>query len=251
MLSPDILRELEEQAKKLDFSELKGLDVIESANPQQTEEWYQARRYKFTSSSIYKLMTEPKTKGAKEKGELSETAKTYIMEKIAEKVGGFIPDAKGPALDWGNENEDKAREAYAKQTGNTLEQVGFIKVTDFFGGSPDNIVLNNLVAEDHLGGLEIKCPYNTVNHMWHRLINSPEYFKACHADYYWQCVSHMKVLDVNWCDFVSYDPRLSDGHSLFIFTLKRNKEVEEQMMSRIEKAVEYKNNLMAQLNITP
>ena len=36
---------------------------------QGSEQWLQARKGRFTSSQIYKLMTEPRTKAAREAGE--------------------------------------------------------------------------------------------------------------------------------------------------------------------------------------
>jgi exodeoxyribonuclease (lambda-induced) len=242
------LKEFENQAKELDFSKLENLKVSEKVVIQQTEEWYQQRRFKFTSSSIYKLLVEPKSKEAKEKGELGETAKTYIMEKIAEEVGGFLPDATGRAIEWGNEHEDKAANEYAKVTGNSLEAVGFVQHTEFYGGSPDRSVLDNNLSSDRIGGLEIKCPYNSTNHLWHRLIDSAEYFKKNHPDYYWQCVSHMITLNVKWCDFVSYDPRVSPELGLFIFRLERDEMEVSLLLNKIKKALEYKEYLKLKLS---
>lgn len=245
----EALTEFENQAKELDFSKLSELKKSEKVSIQQTEEWYALRKFKFTSSSIYKLLVDPRSKEAKEKGELSETAKTYIMEKIAEEIGGFLPDASGPAINWGNENEDIAAQEYAKATGNTLEAVGFVQHSEFYGGSPDRTVLDKSASAFHVGGLEIKCPYNSTNHLWHRLISTEEYFKENHKEYYWQCVSHMIVLDVQWCDFVSFDPRVSSDMSLFIFRVHRNESDVKLLLDKIDKAIQYKELIKYQLGV--
>jgi hypothetical protein len=243
------LQKLENQAVELDFSKLENLSPESKIINQQTEEWYQQRRYKFTSSAIHKLLTEPRLKEAKLKGELSETAKTYIMEKIAEEVGGFIPDGSSRATEWGNEHEDIAAIEYEKRTGFSLEQVGFVQHTEFYGGSPDRTVIDPIANENRVGGLEIKCPHNSTNHMWHRMIDSAEYFKENHPDYYWQCVSHMITLDTQWCDFVSFDPRVNENLRLFVFRLHRNEDDVKLLLSKIEKALQYKEVLKFKLKI--
>jgi len=52
---------------------------------QRSPEWYAARLGVFTSSEIYRLMTKPKLKGEV----LSDGAKTYILEKVAESLTGI------------------------------------------------------------------------------------------------------------------------------------------------------------------
>ena len=37
----------------------------------------------------------------------------------------------------------------------------------------------------------------------------------------------------NWCDFVSFDPRIISDLGLFIFRLNRNDEVIEKMKSKV------------------
>jgi len=75
---------------------------------QRSEEWFQLRRGKITSSEIHKIMGE--------KG-LTETAKTYLLEKVCEHFGGVTEPAHGQALDWGTELEPVAIEHYEKVTG--------------------------------------------------------------------------------------------------------------------------------------
>ena len=47
---------------------------------QNTSEWYASRLFRFTSSELGKLMTEPRSKADKEAGKLSATAEEYIFD---------------------------------------------------------------------------------------------------------------------------------------------------------------------------
>jgi hypothetical protein len=56
------------------------------------------------------------------------------------------------ATEYGTRNEAGALTEYIMETGNAVEQVGFINLEHWAGCSPDG-----LIGED--GGLEIKCPF--------------------------------------------------------------------------------------------
>jgi hypothetical protein len=219
---------------------------------QRTPEWQQQRRYRFTSSCIWKLMTEPRSKAEKEAGGLSQTAQTYILEKITQEVGGFIPEFSSKETEWGTQNEDMAAEWYKIQTGFQVGEVSFCTHTEFYGGSPDRAVVDT--SMEHISGvvngaLEIKCPYNSINHLKHCLIDSEEYFKDNHKEYYWQCLSHMITLNVDFCDFISFDPRIDHEIGLFRFRLYRNEEDAQALLDKIEAATTYKNKLKLKLGL--
>lgn len=221
---------------------------------QRTASWFSERLYKFTASNIHKLFTEPKSKAAKEAGELSETAKKYILEKIAEELGASDPDFSTKATDWGNNNEPLAKEWYEIKTGRKVGEVGFCQLSDFFGGSPDAAVwdpsLGNFKDEGVINcALEVKCPYSPSYHLNHCLITSVEKFKSIAPSYYWQCVSHMMVLGVDYCDFVSFDPRINHEIGLFIFRLERNQDDVDLLQAKIDAAVAYKAQLKIQLGL--
>lgn len=291
-----IVREFESQASGLDFAKLKTLKPEKEL--QRTKEWFDQRKFKFTSSNIWKLMTDPKGKSPFEKwkdavhqlsewekeyeqinnkstktalkkferilalsGEvnvlyenrhqkvLSEKAKTYILEKVTEKIGGEIPEFSNSATEWGEKHEPEAKKLYQLKTGREIQEVGFVHHTEFFGGSPDGIVIDGEMSRNHLGGLEVKCPFNSVNHLKHLLINSQQYFKDNHAEYYWQTQSHCLTLDTAWCDFVSYDPRVKEQLQLFVFRVHRNDEDLKKSKERIEQAMEYENLIIKQLGL--
>ena len=80
---------------------------------QRSQEWFDLRKGKITSSEIHKIMGDGKGKEL-----LTETAKSYLLEKVSESLGGFSAPVIGAALDWGTDLEDTARELYQAKTGN-------------------------------------------------------------------------------------------------------------------------------------
>ena len=111
--------------------------------------WMQMRAGSFTSSQIGKLFTSPKTKLAKDNGELSETAKSYIFDKAAELLTGTIRNTyTTPEMQWGLDQEPYAIEMI-KETYPNIEYYGtenpkFFSYSDFSGGSPDAVCENIL-----------------------------------------------------------------------------------------------------------
>lgn len=199
-------------------------------------------------------MTEPRTKEAKEKGELSETAKSYILEKVTQEINGFIPEFTSKEMEWGIAQEENAKLWYHINTGNAIGEVMFCEYNDFYGGSPDSAVIDpefTLPGEEGVinGALEIKCPYNSVNHLKHCLIKSADYFKSKHPEYYWQCISHMITLKVGFCDFVSFDPRIDHEIGFYKFRLYANIDDAKLLLQKLNAANDYKNELKVQLGL--
>lgn len=203
---------------------------------QRSPEWFNIRRGRITSSEIYKIMGEGKSKTEL----LSETAKTYLLEKLSEKLGGFSAPAVGSALDWGTDLEETAREIYQASTGNVATKCSFISVDDHYGGSPDSLVGTE-------GTVEIKCPYNSVNHFKYGLITTDAEFKKASPAYYYQSISHMNVTGAKWCDFISFDPRVNGDYMMFVYRLHRNEDEINNMNDRIKIAVDYMRELSNKL----
>ncbi|UCD88754.1 MAG: YqaJ viral recombinase family protein [Desulfobacterales bacterium] len=111
---------------------------------------------KFTASEIYKLMGTPKKKGEL----LTETAKSFVIEKAAEILTGQKKPAWGAALDWGLEHEQEAFIHFNNQSEQIWEYYGgqefkFYSYGVFSGASPDGLSTSHL--------LEIKCPYEKLH----------------------------------------------------------------------------------------
>jgi len=198
---------------------------------QRSEEWFKIRRGKITSSEIHKIMGE--------KG-LTETAKTYLLEKVCENFGGVTEPAHGQALDWGTELEPVAIEHYSKVTKTEVEKASFIVANKFYGGSPDGIVKPD-------GVIEVKCPFKSANHFKHGLIDSPAKFKKVAPNYYNQCISNMICAKAKWCDFISFDPRVSSDYQMFIYRLELDKEEASLIKERLEIAVKYMEELKEEI----
>lgn len=125
-------------------------------------------------------------------------------------------------MEWGQDQEPAAREAYVKQTGAKLVEVGMITHPriPMAGASPDG-----LIGEDGL--IEVKCLI-PANHLDLLLLEDiPE-------QYVLQMNWQMACTGRKWCDFVSYDPSQAEHMQLFIKRLYRD----EKEIQYIEEQVE-------------
>jgi hypothetical protein len=65
--------------------------------------------------------------------------------------------------------------------------------------------------------IEIKCPFNSANHLETWLSGMPEEHMA-------QIQGQMWLTDRQWCDFVSFDPRMPADLQLYVQRIPRNLE---------------------------
>jgi putative phage-type endonuclease len=152
---------------------------------QGSEEWFQARLGRVTASRFGDVL-------AKGQGK---TRKAYMIELAAEILTGENQDKfSNEWMEWGTAQEPEARKKYEKVTGASVVQVGFFADGDV-GCSPDGLVGDK-------GLVEIKCP-KTSTHITNILENRmlPKYNP--------QVQGQMWLADREWCDFVSYDPRVA------------------------------------------
>lgn len=159
-------------------------------NEQGTQAWLNERLGKATASRIGDIM-------AKTKSGPSASRQNYAAELIAERLTGAGGDFYiNPAMQRGTDLEPAARDAYSFESGNTVEQVGFIPhpTIEMSGASPDGTV-----GDDGL--VEIKCP-GTAKHIATLTGGSID------GKYVTQMQWQMACTGRQWCDFVSYDPRL-------------------------------------------
>lgn len=209
---------------------------------QGSKDWHNLRLGLFTSSNIYKIFKDPRSKADKEAGVLSDTAKTYIEEKATELIyyDCNLPhdEVYAKALLWGNQNEALAVEAYEHTTKQETKEIGFVTLGQDTGTSPDRYV-----GDDGL--LEIKCPYITSNHIKNvaRLNNQLDFLKL-NEQYYYQVQHQMYVTGRKWCDFISFDPRLLESEENWrkcIFILRVNFDNALDFEGRIKRAAEYRD----------
>lgn len=170
-----------------------------------------------------------------ERESFGDVANKYIYEKVAEIATNQFHEVTGKAVDWGTDNEFAALEAYQKETGNQVVQVGFISFDDYSGGSPDGLVCSN-------GIVEFKCPWNSANHVKMLVENNIS------NNYMWQDQFNMMVTGKDWCDHVSYDPRFPEGMRLVIIRIERSEDLIKQIKSRLKEATEKLKKLLNDYN---
>lgn len=174
--------------------------MMEQGSP----EWFAARLGKVTASRVTDVI-------AKTKSGVSASRATYMGQLIAERLTNTPQDSyTSPAMAWGTSTEDEARAAYEFETGCKVESIGFVDHPgiNHCGASPDGLV-------NHDGLVEIKCP-NTATHI-QTFIG-----KSAPSKYIVQMQWQMACTGRDWCDFVSYDPRLPDRMRLFIKRVHRD-----------------------------
>lgn len=209
---------------------------------QGTPEWFNDRLFHFTSSELYKLMTKPKSKQDQEAGKPSKTAEEYIFEKLAEDLTGRYNDSLDTkAMKWGETYEPEARIAYESASGNKVDLCGFIEWSRMFGGSPDG-----LVGED--GIIEIKCPFNSSNHVRYLLLENQYELNGLKPEYYAQIQGNLLVTGRKWCDFISYDPRCVRAEfGLKILRVNRDEEFIKRIKEALDRAEAIKEQITGRI----
>jgi len=94
------------------------------------------------------------------------------------------------------------------------------------------------------GILEIKCPYDPIRHCKNRDLSQGEGVTIKH-DYYGQIQCNIEVAGVQWCDFVSYDPRCKPEFQLVIIRVMRDQIYIDAMLDRVHKAKQILDGYMA------
>ncbi|WP_151731985.1 lambda exonuclease family protein [Acinetobacter ursingii] len=155
---------------------------------QRSEDWHSERCGKVTASRVKDLNAKPS------KGKALNALGLIIL---AERLTGVQKEIfTNQAMQWGIDNEPHAIAAYENETGNFVVGTGLIDhpFIGMFGASPDGLVNDD-------GQIEVKCP-DTTTHL-NTLLT-----KQVPDEYIPQITSQLACTRREWCDFVSYDPRL-------------------------------------------
>lgn len=172
---------------------------------QRSDEWFAARLGRVTASRVADVVAKTKTG-------YSASRTNYRAQLVCERLTGQRADEYvSAAMLNGIEKEPEARAAYEWETDATVTEIGFVDHPRIAmsGASPDG-----LVGDDGL--VEIKCP-TTATHIA-TLLGGKVIPSKYEAQVQWQ----MACTGRQWCDFVSYDPRLPDEMRLFVVREKRN-----------------------------
>jgi len=195
---------------------------------QGSECWHQMRLNKVTASRMSDVLS--KGRGTAP----SKTSESYMMELIAEKLTGQAkPFFENDAMKWGTETEPQARAMYELNSGNDVVEVAFIEHSEFVGVSPDGII-----GDD--GMLEIKCP-TTITQIKRALTD--DYSK----DYYAQIQMQLWVAEREWCDFLSFDPRLDIDASYLLQRVHRDEDFITNMEEKTNRFIEKMNEILTTL----
>lgn len=182
---------------------------------QRTDDWFARRCGKATGSRIADIVAKTKTGwGA--------ARVNYLAQLVAERLTGRVEDGfKSSAMQWGIDTEPQAIEAYEALTLSVVEPVGFVDHPhiSMAGASPDG-----LVGDDGL--VEIKCP-NTATHI-DALLGS-----AIPGKYIIQMQWQMACTGRQWCDYVSFDPRMPPHLQMRVERVARD----EKHIATLEKHV--------------
>ena len=197
---------------------------------QGSEDWKSLRLGKITASCFDKVM-------AKGRGNSpSKTRQSYMMQLAAEILTGQPQDSfTNQYMEWGNECEPQARSMYEFNNNVDVEEVAFIELDENVGISPDG-----LVGKDGL--LEIKCPKTTTQ--LERFLSGefPSTYKA-------QVQGQLWVSKREWCDFVSFDPRINGIASYFEIRVDRDEEYIKTLSSEVDKFKNELHELVAKFNV--
>lgn len=146
----------------------------------------------------------------------------YHAQLVAERLSGRPADSfSNAAMQWGVDTEASAREAYGESIGDMPVEIGFIEhpTVEWSGASPDG-----LVGFDGL--VEIKCP-NTATHI--ATLNG----SAIDRKYLFQMQWQMACAERDWCDFVSFDPRLPAEMRMHVRRVERDAELLAELESEV------------------
>ncbi|NYS09359.1 hypothetical protein PBR31_00052 [Xanthomonas phage PBR31] len=183
---------------------------------QRTDEWYAARLGRATASNFGKVLAKIKT------GEAADR-RNYRAQLVIERLTGNRQEGySNAAMQWGTEQEPFARIAYMADRGLDVQEIGFIQHETLMAGcSPDG-----LIGTDGL--IEIKCPVSATH---------IETLKTQHMplEHMPQVQGQMWIAGREWCDFVSYDPRMPEKLQMFVQRVPRDEQYIKALAFEIER----------------
>ena len=205
---------------------------------QGSDAWDKIRVGRFTSSEMWRLLTPPKTKEAKEAGRLSETALSYVNVKVAETLTGQqkVSSYAYPIV-FGKEQEPIAIEAFCQKTGFSWESIGFVAFGEHSGGSPDGIINGTDI-------LEVKCPWAIETQLDYLMLTDQWDLLRLKPEYYWQIMSNLLFTQKEKGHFCAFDDRYPANKKIVHIEVKPITEDFDKIIKAIEKAVEEKLKLI-------
>jgi putative phage-type endonuclease len=182
---------------------------------QRTPEWFKARAGKVTASRIADVMAKTKTG-------YSTSRQNYLAQLVAERLTGAPQDSySNAAMQWGTETEPLARAVFENAKGLFVDETGFHDhpIIEWAGASPDGLIGDK-------GLIEIKCP-NTSTHIEYLLS------KKVPNKYILQMQWQMDCTGRDFCEFMSFDPRMPDKHQSLIIRVERDETLLDEIRNEV------------------
>jgi putative phage-type endonuclease len=186
---------------------------------QNTDEWLNLRKGKFTASAANDLFLKPDTA----------TYRKCIAKVVYErKTGVLLPEEKftSKAIENGHEREQMARDQYIDETFTLVKNGGFCEMNEWIGCSPDGLV-------DENGLLQIKCPdFSTI----------VEYKQTgkLPLNYNRQMQFELMVTEREWNDFYVFYPLITP----FTIRVPRDESLIKEIQDKVNEAIETVTKLL-------
>lgn len=148
---------------------------------QGSDEWFDVKRGIVSASHFKEILNKKTGRGL------------YMRKVAAERLTGQTEETyTNKIIENGADTEAEARECYEHIYHEKVIQVGFVKLNEWVGCSPDGIISRDGLAE-------IKCPLGSTH---------IDYISkdAMPAVYFPQVQGQLWVTGRKWCDFISYNP---------------------------------------------
>jgi putative phage-type endonuclease len=191
--------------------------MTDAAIIQRSPEWFAARCGSLGASQLADALAKTKSGWGASRANLQ--AKLVVERLTGRQEESFT----SAAMLWGVEKEEEARTAYSFVTGNEVTEVGLYKHPTIIGShaSPDG-----LVGDD--GCIEIKCP-NSATHI--ETLKSNRIANKYILQMQWQMICAGR----QWCDFVSFDPRMPDHLMLYVQRVERDADMQMYLETEVAK----------------
>ncbi len=197
---------------------------------QGSEEWFAERLGKATASRIADVIAKTKSGYGASRG-------NYMAELISERLTGQTAGSfSNTAMQWGIDTEPEARAAYSFHTDNDVEKIGFVDhpTIAMSGASPDGLIGRE-------GLVEIKCP-NTKTHIDTLLT------RRVPAKYITQMQWQMACCEREWCDYVSFDPRMPEEMRLIVKRIDQDEKRIAELDDEVQAFLDEIGTKMGELN---
>lgn len=170
---------------------------------QNTDEWFQMRAGKLTSSKLGVIM-------ANYGKAFGEPAKKYAVSIAIEQLKGSAIESNytNEHMQRGHDQEPIARMLYEEYMFCNVDNGGFF-TSEFVGCSPDGLV-------NDCGVIEIKSVIENVHF-------STVKRQSLDPAYKWQCIGNLMFTGRDWLDFISYCSEFPEEKQLFVHRIWKDK----------------------------